>query len=38
VSGWRKRGIPWRMQAPITQWLYERHEIWPDMSLFGPRG
>jgi hypothetical protein len=38
VSSWRKRGLPWRMQSPLSQWLYERHGFHLDMSLFGPRG
>jgi len=26
------------MQAPLSQWLYERHGFHLDVSLFGPRG
>jgi hypothetical protein len=38
MSSWRKRGLPWRMQSPLSQWLYERHGFHVDVSLFGPRG
>jgi hypothetical protein len=37
MSSWRKPGLPWRMQAPLSQWLYEQHGFYLDMSLFGPR-
>ena len=32
------RRLPWRMQAPLSQCLYEQHQFSLDMSLFGPRG
>jgi len=31
-------GLPWRLQSPLSQWVYLQHGFSIDMSLFGPRG
>jgi hypothetical protein len=38
LADWRKRGLPLRLQVPLSEWLYKQHGFSLDMSLFAPRG
>jgi hypothetical protein len=38
MSSWRKRGLPYRMLVPLSQWVFEQHGCNLDLLLFGPRG